>query len=97
VTHGVAWRVQRLELDSLAHLDDIACAQTSGHVGDLVPGIPVRQDRRPGFPDQSLVPACMVAMFVRVQDLGDRPSFFFGAPQALLMIQGVDGQGLELR
>jgi hypothetical protein len=33
-------------------------------------------------------------MFVRVQDLGDVPAFFLGGPQALFMIQGVDGQGL---
>jgi hypothetical protein len=36
----------------------------------------------------------MVAMFVRVQDLGDVPPFFLGGLQTLFMIQGVDGQGL---
>jgi hypothetical protein len=36
----------------------------------------------------------MIVMFVRVQDLGDIPSFFLGGTQTLFMIQGVDGQGL---
>src|SRR5882757_5434524 len=94
MTHGMAWRVQRLELDRLAHFDDIARAQASGHVVDLVLGILVRQNSRSGFSDHSLVAARMVAMFVRVQDLGDIPSFFLGGPQTLFMIQGIDGQGL---
>jgi hypothetical protein len=69
----VAWRVQRLELDRLAHLDDIARAQAAGHVGDLVLGILVRQDLRAGFCDQSLVAARMVAMFVCVETLCSPP------------------------
>jgi hypothetical protein len=36
----------------------------------------------------------MIVMFVRVEDLGDIPSFFLGGPQTLFMIQGVDSQGL---
>src|SRR5216684_7255289 len=90
----MAWRVERLELDRLAHFDDITCAQASGHVVDLVSGILVRQNRRTGFFDHSRVPARMIVMFVRVEDLGDIPSFFLGALQTLFMIQGVDGQGL---
>jgi len=97
VTHGVAWCVQRLELDCLAYFDDIARAQASGHAGDLVPGIFVGQNRRTGFLDHGRVPTRMIVMFVRVQDLGDIPSFVLGGLQTLFMIQGVDGQGLELR
>lgn len=94
MTHGMARRVQRLKLDCLAHFDDIARAQASSDVSDLVSGILVRQNRRTGFPDHSRVPARMIVMFVRVQDLGDIPSFFLGGTQTLFMIQGVDGQGL---
>ena len=36
----------------------------------------------------------MVAVFVRVQDLGDVPARFLGGPQAFLVIQGVDGERL---
>jgi hypothetical protein len=90
----MAWRVQRLELDRLAHFDDITCAQASGHVGDLVSRILVRQNRRASSLDHSRVPTRMIVMFVRVQDLGDIPTFFLGGPQTLFVIQGVDGQGL---
>ena len=90
----MARRVQRLKLDRLTHFDDVARAQASSNVSDLVSGILVRQNRRTGFPDHSRVPARMIVMFVRVQDLGDIPSFFLGGPQTLFMVQGVDGQGL---
>ena len=94
VTHRMARRVHHLELDRLAHLDDIARAQAPRHVGDLILGFLVRQNCRFGFPGHRRVAARMVAMLVRVQDLGDVPPFFLGGHQTLLMVQGVDGQGL---
>jgi hypothetical protein len=54
----------------------------------------MRQDPGAGLPDHCLVSARMVAVFVRVQDLGDIPALFLRRIEALLMIQGVDGQGL---
>ena len=80
VTHGVPRRVQNFELDRLAHFDDVARTQATGHIGDLVPGILVRQNAGSRFPDHGVVPSGMVAVLVSIQDLGDTPALVRGGP-----------------
>ena len=88
----MARRVQHLELDGLADLDHVAGAKPAGHAGNLVLGILVRKDRRAGLPRPWRVAARVIAMLMRVQDLGDRPAILLGGRQALLVIERIDGQ-----
>ena len=94
MAHGVTGRVQRLELDSLADLDDIPGTEPARHARDLVLRVLVREDLGAGLRNHRIVPAGVVAMLVRVQDLRDGPALILRSLQALLVVQRVDRQGL---
>ena len=68
--------------------------ESPSHIGDLVAGVPVREDLRAGFLDEGFVSPCVVAVLVRVQDLGDRPAFVLGGLETLLVVEGIDGKRL---
>ena len=94
MAHGVARRVQNLELHGLAHLDDVAGAEPTRHSRDLVLRVLVRQDPGAGLLDHRVIAARVVAMLVRVEDLGDVPALLPGGLQALPVVEGIDRERL---
>lgn len=94
MTHGVAGRIEAFEFDRLAHLNDIAGADTAIHIGYAIRCILVCNDFGTGRRDHRLVTADMIAMLMRVEYLGYRPAMFFGCREAFLVIEGIDSQRL---
>ena len=68
--------------------------KAASHAGNRVLGIPVREDRGAGALDHGGVTARMIAMLVRVQDLGDREALVLRGLQALLVVEGIDRERL---
>jgi hypothetical protein len=95
VAHGVAGRIQRFQLDRLTDLHHVAGLQPHVLAGDLVPGPVMGQHLGAGRTHHGLVAADMVAVLVRVEDLGYLPAAFLGAGETLLVIERVDGKRLS--
>jgi 3-hydroxy-D-aspartate aldolase len=94
VTHGVSWRIQALELDSSPHLHDVAGGQAPIHAGDLSRGIGMGEKLRAGRGHHGFVAAGVIAVFVGIEYLRNRPTPRLRLGQALLVVQGVHGERL---
>jgi hypothetical protein len=94
MAHGVARCIHALELDSLAHLDHVACLKAPVHSRDPGACPVVSKHLGPGGCHHRLIAACMVLVLVRIQDLRDLPALGLGCGQALAVIQWIDRQGL---
>ena len=66
------FRERPVALRRVAAVVAVPGAQTPVHAGDRVLRILVREDFRAHLPDHGLVAARVVALLVRVEDLGDR-------------------------
>src|SRR4030095_13844581 len=89
-----ARRVHAFELDGLADLDHVAGLHAAIHAGDARAGTVVRDHLGAGRRDDGRVAAGVVVVLVRVEDLRDLPALGLGGSQALLVVQGIDGEGL---
>jgi hypothetical protein len=94
VAHGMPRGVERLQLDALADLDRVAGGEPAIDSRDALRRIPMRQQPGAGGRDHGAIAAGMVAVLVRVQDLGDLPTVLLRRGQTLLVIQGIDRQRL---
>jgi hypothetical protein len=92
--HRVARRVEAFQFDAAADLDHVAGVQAPVDALNLVLGIGVRQELGAGRRNDLVVAAGMVAVMVRVEDLGDVPTLGLGRRQAFLVIERVDRQRL---
>ena len=90
MAHRVPRRIEALEFDRPADLDHVAGAHAPVHVRDAGPGVLVRNQFRAGRRDHALVAAGVVAVFVRVQDLGNRPAPVRRDGKAFFVVERVD-------
>ena len=92
MAHRVTGRVHAFEIDGCADLDDIARADAAVHVRYTRAGIPVRDNFRIRGGDHALVAADVVAVLVRIHDLGDSPAPFLCHGEAFAEVEGIDGK-----
>ena len=94
MAHRVAGCIEALELDRFSHLYDVPGADALIDVVNAVARISMSEQCGPGCLDQSLVAARMVAMFMGVKNLGNRPAVLARDIETLRVVEGIDGQGL---
>lgn len=92
MTHGMAGRIEAFEFDRLTYFDDITGIDTAIHIGNTIRCILVCDDFGAGRRDHCLVSTDVVAVLMRVEDLGYRPTMLFSGGEALFVIQWVDRQ-----
>jgi len=90
VAHGVARCVQAFELDRVADLDDVTRNDATIHVRNTRARILVCNDSCTRCFNNALVTACVVAVFVRVEDLRDCPAAVFRNGQAFVVVKRID-------
>jgi hypothetical protein len=94
VAHRVARRIHAFKLHALAHLDHVARLHAAVHTADEPGRVVVRNHLRAGGGNHRCIPANVVVVFVRVEDLRDLPALHARGGQRLLAVERVDGQRL---
>jgi hypothetical protein len=94
MAHRVPGCVQAFEIDGHAHLDDVTGADTAVHIGYAPAGVPVRDNLRARGCNHGLVAADVVAMLVRIDDLGNAPSPVLRYSEALAEIERIDSKSV---
>lgn len=92
MTHGVAGRIEAFEFDRLADFNNIACNDTAIHVGNAIRCILMCNDFGARRRNHRLVTANVVAVFMRIEYLSDRPTMFFGCSETFFVIEWIDGE-----
>src|SRR5579864_5129897 len=95
VRHGMARRVQALELDAAPDTDEVALRESPVHAADAVRGAGVRQDLRAGCGLEALVSAGVILVLVCVDDLRDLPAAPLRGGKAQLPLERIDRQRLS--
>ena len=84
MAHRVSRRVEAFELDGLANLDHVACADAAIHVRDATFRVlACAMTAGAGGLDHAFVATCMIAVLMRVEYLRDRPPIPVRHRQAL--------------
>ena len=78
MTHGVSRRVETFEINATADIDNVASADTPVHIWDAALSVVVRNDFGAGRFNDAFVAASVIAMFMRIEDLRNRPATLFG-------------------
>ena len=94
VAHCVARCIKTFQFHCLAHLDDVAGAHAAVNIGYSIEGVMVCDQRRAGGTDNAFVATGVIAVFVRIQDLRDRPAAFGSRRQAFLEVEWIDCERL---
>lgn len=92
MAHRVAGSIEAFELHGLTDFDDISGADAPIHVGNEFCCVDMGNDFGAGLRNHCLVAADMVAVFMRIEDLGYGPAMFFCGREALAVIQWINSQ-----
>ena len=95
MAHRVARRVEALELDGLAHLDDVTGTNAAIHVGNSSTGIFVGNDGSPRRLDDALVAAFSVDYLMRGVEPGVLVELWDGSEDGLEMVMALVEWGSE--
>jgi hypothetical protein len=90
----MAGRVEALKLDGVADLYDVAGANASIHIRNSALRITVRNDFCTRGTDDALVAACMITVFVCIQDLRNRPAALSGDRKTFFVVERVDSKSI---
>ena len=94
MAHRVSRRIEALEFDGLADLDDVTRANAAIHIRNSFAGVFVRNDFRTRGIYDALVATRVVGMLMRVEDLRDRPATLIRHVQTLREVERVYRQRL---
>ena len=92
MTHGVSRRIERDKLNAAPDFHDVPGFQPDIHAVNFRSSILMREDLSACRIDHCRVAAGMIAMLVRVENLGNLPSTITRPRKAFLVIQRVDGK-----
>ncbi len=87
-------RIHALEHDGPADLDDIAFAQSAVDTADALGCARMGKDLGFSRADESFIPARVVRVLVRVEDLGDGPPLLPGRIEAQAPFEGIYRESL---
>ena len=90
----MAGRIEALQFNGFADLDDIAGANAAVHVWNAAPGICVRDNLCAGSRYHRLVATRVIAVLMRVEDLRDVPASLLCGRKALCIVQRINRQRL---
>lgn len=92
MAHRVSGRIEALEVNGLADVEDVTGADAAAHVWNATTGIFMCNDLCARRIDHSLVATDVIAMLMGIQDLGDLPAPIPGGRKTLPEVQWIDRQ-----
>ena len=92
MAHRMPRRVEALKFDCFSNFDNVACAYTAVHIRNTALGILVCDHLCTCSTHDTFVAARVIAVFVRIEDLRNRPAALCCDREAFPVVQWVDGE-----